>query len=42
MMPMLRGLLDGIGTGAYVFKVPLSHSGARGSSPPPDRYNMGG
>ena len=42
MMPMLRGLLDGIGAGAYVFKVPLSHSGARGSSPPPDRYNMGG
>ena len=39
---MLRGLRKGVGAGAYVFKVPLSHSGARGSSPPPDRYNMGG
>lgn len=41
-MPILRGLRKGVGAGAYVFKVPLSHSGARGSSPPPDRYNMGG
>lgn len=39
---MLRGLGEGVGAGAYVFKVPLSHSNAWGCSPPPDRYNMEG